>query len=302
MDWNLPTLSSLYSDFLTYLKGRDTDLAKGLDPLKVTVTNPVTDMICWRSANARWEIYNGATWVPLIGQYAIDVTSLGGSLANLYAKLAGPTFTGVPNAPTAAVDTNTVQIATTQFVINQGYAKLSAPTFSGAPSVSGAPPAVGTSTTQIATTAFVAAGLALKQNSLGFTPYNATNPSGFISGITSGMVTGALGYTPPQPTGIGASGTWGINISGNAATATSAPNSVPKDCGSLGIGMFALGLPSTPGAFCNPGDTTGSFYQRFWSDVTLSGAVVAGTWRNVGGTGAGDFSGVLYSGWFQRIA
>jgi hypothetical protein len=31
---------------------------------------------------------------------------------------------------------------------------------------------------------------------LGFTPYNATNPSGYISGITSGMVTTALGYTP----------------------------------------------------------------------------------------------------------
>jgi hypothetical protein len=34
---------------------------------------------------------------------------------------------------------------------------------------------------------------------LGFTPYNATNPSGFISGINSGMVTSALGYTPVPP-------------------------------------------------------------------------------------------------------
>ena len=30
----------------------------------------------------------------------------------------------------------------------------------------------------------------------GYTPYNSTNPSGYISGITSAMVTGALGYTP----------------------------------------------------------------------------------------------------------
>ena len=35
-----------------------------------------------------------------------------------------------------------------------------------------------------------------KQDALGFTPYNATNPSGFITGITSGNVTTALGYTP----------------------------------------------------------------------------------------------------------
>lgn len=33
-------------------------------------------------------------------------------------------------------------------------------------------------------------------SAIGFTPYNATNPSGFISGITSGMVTTALGFTP----------------------------------------------------------------------------------------------------------
>jgi len=31
---------------------------------------------------------------------------------------------------------------------------------------------------------------------LGYTPYNATNPSGYISGITSGNVTTALGYIP----------------------------------------------------------------------------------------------------------
>ena len=31
---------------------------------------------------------------------------------------------------------------------------------------------------------------------LGYTPYNSTNPSGYISGITSGDVTSALGYTP----------------------------------------------------------------------------------------------------------
>jgi hypothetical protein len=94
---------------------------------------------------------------------------------------------------------------------------------------------------------------------LGYTPYNATNPSNFLdqAGVrasfsatgaltynsTTGVfgvnvpvtsvfgrtgavvlqsadVTGALGYTPPQPGGTGASGTWGISISGNAATVT----------------------------------------------------------------------------------
>src|SRR5437867_991426 len=36
-----------------------------------------------------------------------------------FAPLASPTFTGTPAAPTAAVDTNTTQLATTAFVIAQ---------------------------------------------------------------------------------------------------------------------------------------------------------------------------------------
>lgn len=40
--------------------------------------------------------------------------------------------------------------------------------------------------------------------------------------LTSTQVTDGLGYTPPGPTGTGASGTWAISISGAAATASSA--------------------------------------------------------------------------------
>lgn len=81
------------------------------------------------------------------------------------AALASPTFTGTPAAPTAAVDTNTTQIATTAYVVGQGYLKsatasstyapLASPALTGTPT---APTATaGTNTTQIATTAFVTA-------------------------------------------------------------------------------------------------------------------------------------------------
>lgn len=43
--------------------------------------------------------------------------------ASTYAPLASPTFTGTPAAPTAAVDTNTTQLATTAYVVGQGYLK-----------------------------------------------------------------------------------------------------------------------------------------------------------------------------------
>jgi len=51
-----------------------------------------------------------------IGGTAANATSLGGVASTSYALLAGPTFTGVPAAPTATPGTNTTQLATTAFV------------------------------------------------------------------------------------------------------------------------------------------------------------------------------------------
>ena len=62
---------------------------------------------------------------------------------------------------------------------------------------------------------------------LGYTPYNSTNPSGYITGITSGNVTTALGFTPynsTNPSGFyssgsapsfGATSTGTLTVSGN---------------------------------------------------------------------------------------
>ncbi len=54
---------------------------------------------------------------------------------------------------------------------------------------------------------------------LGFTPYNATNPAGYITGITSGNVTTALGYTPYNATNPAGyiSGNQSITLSGDAS-------------------------------------------------------------------------------------
>ena len=90
-----------------------------------------------------------------------DVT---GALGFTPASLASPTFTGIPSAPTASVSTNTTQIATTAFVLQEfgallpAYATLANPNFTGTPT---APTATtGTNTTQLATTAFVQSAVA----------------------------------------------------------------------------------------------------------------------------------------------
>jgi hypothetical protein len=124
--------------------------------------------------------------------YLDGVTSAIQTQIDAKAALASPTFTGTPAAPTAAVDTNTTQVATTAFVVGQASATgdgtpamdgtaargtsthfaradhvhptdttrapLASPTFTGTPA---APTATaGTNTTQLATTAFIAAAIA----------------------------------------------------------------------------------------------------------------------------------------------
>lgn len=71
----------------------------------------------------------------------------------LKSPIASPTFTGVPAAPTAAINTNTSQLATTAFVIAQAYAPIASPAFTGTPTAP-TPPTVDSSS-KIATTAWV---------------------------------------------------------------------------------------------------------------------------------------------------
>ena len=93
------------------------------------------------------------------------------SALDLKANLASPTFTGTPVSTTAAVDTNTTQIATTAYVVGNGYLKsatasstyapLASPTFTGTPTLPTGTIATtqspGNNTTALATTAFVTA-------------------------------------------------------------------------------------------------------------------------------------------------
>ena len=112
---------------------------------------------------------NGDVWTTFIGVFAC-ISGVNQQLA----PLASPTFTGTPAAPTAAVDTNTTQVATTAYVVGQGYLKsaTAATTYAplASPSLTGTPTAptasAGTNTTQIATTAFVTAAVTAGQYTL----------------------------------------------------------------------------------------------------------------------------------------
>ena len=76
-------------------------------------------------------VTNGALTTGKLSQFSATTSSeLAGVISDetgtgslVFAS--GPSLTGTPTAPTAAVDTNTTQIATTGYVIGQGYLKAS---------------------------------------------------------------------------------------------------------------------------------------------------------------------------------
>ena len=96
---------------------------------------------------------------------------------------------------------------------------------------------------------------------LGYTPYNSTNPSGYIT-------SSALSSYAPL-TGSGASGTWNININGSAASITGTYG------GSLTSSQVTTGLGYTPYNSTNPsGYITSSALSSY---AALSGAIFTGS-------------------------
>lgn len=66
--------------------------------------------------------------IDAAGNVGIGKTASAGILLDVNGKGA---FSDILTAPTAAVNTNTTQVATTAYVVGQGYAKLASPTFTG---------------------------------------------------------------------------------------------------------------------------------------------------------------------------
>lgn len=179
-NWSNPVLTSTYTNFVTEVKDRDTDLALQFDG--TTSTNIPTGTIRWSSSANRWQKWSGTAWGELTTTYALTGlsttgnASIGGTLtvtgaaalngggtsttpatadnstaiattAYVKAQFANTALTGVPTAPTATAGTNTTQLATTAFVaaaVSSGggsYLGLSGGTMTGPITLSGDPTA-----------------------------------------------------------------------------------------------------------------------------------------------------------------
>lgn len=139
-------------------------------------------------------------------------------------------------------------------------------------------------------------------SALGFTPYNATNPSAYISGITSGMVTTALGFTPYNSTNPSGYIT-GIT-SGNVTTALGfTPYDASNPSGyitSSDLSPYALIVnPTFTTAITTPIVNGVSGNLAFANTVRTSGAITAFTFtkpNNTTQTASTSISGFVVNG------
>jgi hypothetical protein len=112
-NWSNPLLTSTYTNFVTEVKDRDTDLALQFDG--TTSTNIPTNTIRWNSSANRWQKWNGSSWAELTSTYALTGLSTTGSAA-IGGTVSGTALIPTANtAPTNGVylpNANTVGIAT----------------------------------------------------------------------------------------------------------------------------------------------------------------------------------------------
>jgi hypothetical protein len=229
----------------------------------------------------------------------------------------------VPTAPTAAVGTNTTQLATTAFVLSEvaastagvatfngrsgavtflandltavGGALLASPAFSGTPSAPTA--AVGTSTTQLATTAFVAAaatGTIKSVHKQIFTASGTYTPTpGMVFCIAEMVGGGGGGGGVPAPTtgnatvaSGGGSGAYSRSLLTAAQIAASKPVTVGARglAGAAGVNVGQPGTASSLGTLVTaPGGSGGQSVGASTNFIVISGA--AG-----GAAGTGDIA------------
>lgn len=107
------------------------------------------------------------------------------------------------------------------------------------------------------------------------TPATARTALGVINATapTYAQVISALGYTPPQSGGTGASGTWPINISGNAATVggVSATSFATADFVNQSFSLFQTFGSFASGASRTVGSPSYSIWSSYSSTQTARG-------------------------------
>lgn len=244
-DHSLPVLTSPYADYTAYLKARLDDLLIALDPAYTTATNFPTHAQRFSSVLSKWQTFNGTSWVDSATTYAISVSGNAASATTLQTarNINGVSFNGSANISVNTNNSVTFNNAGTGDVSGSVFNGSAAKTISyntlGAPSITGTN-ASGTWAISVSGNAATASALETARNINGVAfngsaaiSINLNNSltfnnggSGVASGSTfNGSLAKTISYNTvgaPSTTGTGASGTWPINVTGSASSATTA--------------------------------------------------------------------------------
>ena len=214
-------------------------------------------------------------------------------------------FTPVTNARTITINGTTFDLTA-----DRSYTVSAGTTLNG----TGFVKASGTTISYDNSTYLTGITSALVTGALGFTPYNATNPSGYITGITSANVTTALGFTPynaTNPNGY-------ITSSGSVAYATNSTRLYASDGVYVyggaapyymsmtydGTRWFLQVSPATPSAVrVSYADSAGSAPAN-GGNATTAGGLAVHTDRNneVNKIVRTDANGYIQAGWINTLS
>ena len=230
--WNVPTVDALITltdakpgDFARITTGADTGHI-----FTLTQTDP-TVLSNWLDITASGGVVSVNGKEGVVNLRLADFPDIQTEFS-LRAPVASANLTGTPTAPTAAISTNSTQIATTAFVKAQNYltsANLSTYAPLASPALTGVPIAptasIGTNNSQIATTAFVVNSL---PNTSSLAPLaspsftgNPTAPTAVSGTNTTQIATTAFMQTSLAPYAKLASPTFtGVPTAPTAATGT----------------------------------------------------------------------------------
>jgi len=281
-----------------------------------TATTPAADTNSTALATTAFVVGQAGSATPLVNGTAAVGTSLRYARQdhvhptdNSRAALASPTFTGTPLSTTAAVDTNTTQIATTAYVVAQAaaatplvdgtaavgtslrYARadhvhptdtsraaLNSPTFTGTPTLPTGTIATtqspGNNTTAVATTAFVTAAV----------PAFSTNAQTIVGTSTTTALSPSLipaAVTRPELRSL--AHIFYTAISGSGTVTSGAVNFGQREMylGSLATGRanFTYGLPGVNSVnMSRSSNNQIDFSKKIWlSGKCMCGGTVGGT-------------------------
>lgn len=235
--------------------------------------------------------------------YVDGVTSAIQAQLDAKAPLASPTLTGVPAAPTAAVDTNTTQLATTAYVVGQGYLKSSTASSTYLTSATAAStylPIAGTAAQAEKLSNTWNTWLGAQDNAVGMIGWKAfgnshvifdasagTSPNGTVISNTNSGTAWTTGY--PALMGWNGVSTYGVRVDA-ARVADSVPTAAVLSATAAGtagaVGTYALlrFITFTDAAAGTTHNGSALYYANANGGPGASGGSPAGTWRLMGAT------------------